>query len=697
MKLKMRLMYLNFGLILIVTTTIVSLLLYRNYEASKTSALEQIELVTDAVAKDVEDILRHAEYDTMAMADAVTLLMASGEGNRKNVIDFLERYLEENDQYLYTWAAFEPNAFDGIDSYHKNAMGSDDKGRFLPSWARSGDALLLLTCEGTDTDDYYQVPKKTGKFFVGEPATYSINGEMVTSISFCQPIIIDEAVVGVIGLDISLDTLREICNNTTFFETGYGRLISNKGTLLSHRDESKLGQLAEELAGEEGKSLIQQINSGKTFKKISETAEGKIEHIYSPISFNEYDMNWAYGAVVPYSEMMAEARRLIVFMVGLSILAVAVVGTITFLNSKYVVDTLMNLLDVIHRFAELNLTIDQTHPAVQYLKRKDETGDIAKAMVQMQSNFVTLLNRVQQVSSTLSISSDQLNLTSEEITRSVEEVSNTIEELANGASAQASETEAGAEKINDLGALMSTSEQSVEAVAQSAQSVGDSIEKGLTVMEKLSAVSLENDAVSKEVAGIVGETDASVAKIRKASEMIASIAQQTNLLSLNAAIEAARAGEAGKGFAVVAEEIRKLAEQSTASTQEIDSVVEEVIHNSSRAVAKMKEAESIAATQIESAKDTAAEFKEMSMAVDRAVEAVDVMQGISREMEESKKLILEVVQSLSAIAEENAASTEEVAASMEEQTAALHEVANASGQLSGMAGELSTEVTKFKI
>lgn len=325
----------------------------------------------------------------------------------------------------------------------------------------------------------------------------------------------------------------------------------------------------------------------------------------------------------------------------------------------------------------------------------DEFAILAQVIKAANSNQKEILKHLAQTAGHVTETSRELTVISKQSAIAVEEVSKTIEQIAGSATDQVRDTEQGVRQMMELGEIIRHDQQNLHDVNDSVADVERLKDEGSLAIRDLTESTAERERYAERIQERITETNLSAEKIHSASQMIQNIADQTNLLALNAAIEAARAGEAGRGFAVVSEEIRKLAEQSTQSTGDIEEIVKELQVNSQQAVDVILKSSAIARKQEDSIAITIERFKGIAAAIEKTRGIMMALNQSGQEMEKKKDQIIDVLKNLAGIAEANAASTEQVSAASEEQAASMVEIAKASQSLSDIANNLQLSIDKF--
>jgi methyl-accepting chemotaxis protein len=270
-------------------------------------------------------------------------------------------------------------------------------------------------------------------------------------------------------------------------------------------------------------------------------------------------------------------------------------------------------------------------------------------------------------------------------------------DVAHGATAQSQETEKSLVSIESLSKKIEQNQSQIEKVNDIIEKINGLQVEGLSSVNELVKRNEDSTENIKTVQMAIQSTQKSTDRINTSSTMIKKIADQTNLLALNAAIEAQRAGEAGRGFAVVADEIRNLAEQSTAFTDEIAEVINVLSSQMKDAVASIENTTAISMEQTEYVNLVKDRIESISKTLNRMYEVIEVLNDSGEEMTIQKEKIVTVVETLSSISQQNAASTQETSAAMEEQSATIEEIAAASRKLESLALEMNESIDQFRL
>lgn len=494
------------------------------------------------------------------------------------------------------------------------------------------------------------------------------------------------------------EILSQIVSGVKFGSTGYVYIGNGEGTAIAHANRDLvLGEFNPiKAAGQkpELKDLAEAIKQALSSKKG--TAEYTFNNRQVLMGYHALgnDDGWFIAVAIDKNEIMAGANKLkqiIIILVAFLILLGIALGIVT---SRQVVGPVVVAMKYSRRLADLDLSQDMPE---KYLKRPDEIGDFARAFQELIGKLRTTISGIADASYKVASSSQEMTAISEQTARTAEEIARTVEEITKGAVSQAQDTEKGALEITALGSIIGENSRNILELVKAVEEVEQLKNEGLETLRILLAKTEESNQASGQIFTVINETNQSAEGIKKASQVIRSIAEQTNLLALNAAIEAARAGEAGRGFAVVAEEVRKLAEESASSIQEIENIINELSLKTRDAVNTMLEVKKIVDAQTASVDSTREKFEGIAGAVEKTADIINKVNQYEQEMNLKKEQVLEIMQNLSAIAEENAAGTEEAAASVEEQTAAIQEISQASRALAGLAEEMQNEIRQFKL
>lgn len=340
----------------------------------------------------------------------------------------------------------------------------------------------------------------------------------------------------------------------------------------------------------------------------------------------------------------------------------------------------------------LNLTVKK-----DLVVRKDEVGDIARAIQRLVESMRDIITNITTSSQALQGFSEEFSASFDRIAESINNVNIAVDEIANGSSSQAAETMSASQKVTQMGTALDETTANVETLGSSSVKMREYNKTAAKNLDELSAISETTKSSVLLVQNQTNQTNDSAQEIREATELITDIANQTNLLSLNASIEAARAGENGRGFAVVADEIRNLSEQSRESAERIVEIVNTLIANSNTSVTTMNEVAENIRTQNNKIEETGEMFRSLNEEIAEVTEAIEKIRKQTEALDVQKKEVLDIVDGLAAIAEQNAAGTEETSASMAEFHEIIDSCHEATEKLTKLAQNLADHTERFTL
>lgn len=485
-----------------------------------------------------------------------------------------------------------------------------------------------------------------------------------------------------------LDSIKEESGmDVTFF---YG----NERIMTSAKDEN-----GERILGSPAGDIIVEkvLNGGEELFSSSVSLDGIMNYgYYIPVYQKGTDSN-PIGMIFVGTNKEAKdaAINSIMWTVILSVIAVvAVCIVIAAIISLSITKSLKKGIRAVQRVAdgELGTPIDQ-----RLLGRKDEIGDLANAIDVLQKALQNIIRKIALSTELLTSAANKLGVTAEETNSTMKQVESAVSSITGNIAEQAKSTKSTTENIMLMGDQIGVTSREVDLLNQNADVMRKSSEQAATTIQQLKRINREVEKSIETITKQTNLTNDSAQKIREATEIITSIAEETNLLSLNASIEAARAGESGRGFAVVAAQIQKLAEQSNESSRTIEEITSALICNSDEAVEIMSKVHEIIDSQSQNMIETEKIVAEVMAGISNSLENIEQIESTAVQLEDSRNRIVETIEGLSDIAQQNAASTQETCAQTIEVSNTFDQIKGNAAQLKEIADDLLNTMKYFHL
>ena len=607
-------------------------------QLQSSTAQDYIKELTTRYSRDALSQLNHAINVTNIMAKTYEAMILSGNTDRETANAMMRQVLDANPGLVSTWTIWEPNGFDGRDAEYAYTKAHDATGRFVPYWIQDGkgghltDAIIDY-----DKENYYLLPKRTGKVEMQEPYVYNYGGREILQTAVTVPVMVNGKFRGIAGVSVPLANVQKMVSDIRIYGTGYAALISNKGIYVGSPDSKVIGKSLLADSQRFGQTLTQSLSDailkGQPLIEMFSSSirgEGRSTLIQVPMALDLVSTPWSFIAVVPEDEVLADVGTMKWASMGLGLISILLTSAaLVFAVTRLVLRPLGGEPTEAAILAAHVAAGDLTH-AIQV--KPDDTHSLMYQLKRMQDGLIQLVSQVRDGAQSVASSSTQITSGNHELSARTEKQASALEETA--------------ASMEELGSTVKQNAATAHSASTLAQEVSLLAKQGgQTVQQVIQAMSDINKSSAK-IADIIGVIDA--------------IAFQTNILALNAAVEAARAGEQGRGFAVVAGEVRTLAQRSAEAAKEIKGL----IHSSAAQV-------QFGSKQVDAAGAT---MDEVVAAIHRVASMMQEISSASHEQSSGVVQVGDAITEMDQTTQQNAALVEEMSAatqSLQQQADAL--------------------------
>jgi methyl-accepting chemotaxis protein len=602
----------------------------------------------------------------------------------QTVLHYLETALSREEALTNTYYNDMNQTLEAIKSMNPDVAMiwvASEKANFLTG---TGDVLSDPDFDLYSRPWYQPVKEAEGVYFT-EPYLDQVFGKVILSVM--KQVKVDNETVGIVAVDLFLDSLPSIMEQSKIGQTGFSILLTSSGQVMYHPDKSLIMQ--EPLTSQAGDigEVAKKMTAGKSgLEKVE--IDGKQYYLgFEPVK----SAGWSVAATVTQDEVVAPVKSMTTKLIIYFIISVLILVTLIYFLLKHMLKNIAGMSGMINQIAVGDLThrLD--------IRSNDELGQMSSDLNGMLTNLNGLIRIVKETGSQVASSAEQLNASADQTAQAAQIVAETTESVSNGAMQQVDRTKEATKTVDRMSETLNKVSADSNAVAKSSEEAVQKAKHGEeAVVSAITQMEIIEDTVntSADMMEKLGKRSDEIGQI---VDTISAISNQTNLLALNASIEAARAGEHGKGFAVVASEVKKLAEQSQQAAGHIGDLIKEIQTDTELTIHSIKNGTREVKKGTEVVHTTGVTFNEITTIVSQVSKQMHAISSFIQQLSLDSEQIVEIIRGVDGHARSTGEEFENVAAAAEEQTATLEEIAAASQHLSSMATELEEAISQFKI